>query len=112
MDKINKNKLTCVLTGIVVRVAPQTFDERAARYGGVESLLANYVCAEGRKLLREGKTPEEIRGQYNISTEVPLPSIETLNRHTRWSTYLKEKDQTPIVDMPTPPQSIQGQQIL
>ncbi len=101
MEKLNKNKITCVLTGIVVRVAPQTFDERAQRYGGVDNLLSNYICAEGRKLLRDGKTVDEIRTQYNVSEDVPMPSQEIITKHTKWSHALKDTELT-YTDMPAP----------
>jgi hypothetical protein len=85
MSTINKNKLTCTLTGKTVRVAPRTFDVRATKYGSVESLISNYVSAEGRKLLREGLSTAEIRARFNVSDLIPSPSAEIIARYTKWA---------------------------
>lgn len=84
---INKNKITCTLTGITVRVAPKTFDERATKFGSVDNLVANYVSAQGRRLLRQGQSPADIRLSFNVPDTVPFPSQDTLTKYTRWAKY-------------------------
>lgn len=90
---LNKNKLTCTVTGKQVSVAPKVFDARAEKYGSIENLLANYISAEGRKLLCSGKTVESIRQEFAVPDTVPTPSTETVSKYTRWAKYRnKSKD--------------------
>lgn len=102
-QKTSKNKLTCTVTGLTVSVAPKVFDARATKFNSdpvvAESLLrSNYISALGRQLLRTGKTVEEIRAQYNVSVEVPLPSIEIVAKHIRWAKYRKPKTEQTTVE--------------
>lgn len=90
MSNINKNRITCTLTGKVVRVAPRTFDQRAAKFGGVDLLIANYVSAEGRSLLREGLSVADIRSKYNVPESITPPAISVIERYTRWAKYSRK----------------------
>lgn len=92
ITKTNRNKLTCTVTGDVVRVAPKVFEMRAIKFGSVENLLSNYICMRGRRLLYSGKTVEQIRRELNVSDIIPLPSAEIVAKYTRWSKYRKEKN--------------------
>jgi len=85
----SKNKLTCTVTGAVVKVAPKVFDVRAAVYGSVEALRNSYVSATGRKLLCTGKTVAEIRAEYNVDESVSLPNADIVAKYTRWAKYRK-----------------------
>jgi hypothetical protein len=87
----SKNKLICTVTGNTVSVAPKVFDQRAAKYGSPENLRLNYISALGRKLLCTGKTVEEIRTEYNVSTTIPFPSEEIIKKYTRWARFRKPK---------------------
>lgn len=90
-QKILKNKLICTVTGVTVSVAPKVFDQRAAKYGSEEVLRANYISARGRQLLCSGKTVAELRAEYNVSAEVPVPASEVVSKYTRWAKYRKPK---------------------
>ena len=92
--KILKNKLTCTVTGNVVSVAPKVFDQRCTKYGSAEMLRLNYISALGRKLLCLGKSVEEIRKEYNVLDNIPFPSIEFINKYTKWAKYRKPKNNT------------------
>lgn len=84
---MNKNKLTCTVTGKTVGVAPKIFDQRSAKYGSAEALRLNYISALGRTLLCQGKTVDEIRTEFNVDTSVPIPSADTISKYTRWAKY-------------------------
>lgn len=92
---INKNKLQCTVTGIFVSVAPKVYDKRTAVYGSPDLLKANYISALGRKLLVQGLSLDEIRAQYNVSEDVPKPSVDFITKYTRWAKYRKPKVSAP-----------------
>ena len=91
---INKNKLQCTVTGIVVSVAPKVFDQRATVYGTAELLRLNYISALGRKLLVQGETLDAIRTKYNVSEEVPRPNVSFIQKYTKWAKYRTPKKPT------------------
>lgn len=88
---LNKNKLICTVTGKLVSVAPKVFDQRAAKYGSEELLRANYVSALGRRILCTGKPVSQIREELAVPATVPIPSEETIAKHTRWAKYRSPK---------------------
>lgn len=55
-------KLKCIISGKEVNVSPKVFQNRATKYGvDAESLKVGYVSRESKRLLREGKSVDEIR---------------------------------------------------
>jgi hypothetical protein len=55
-------KLKCVISGKEVNVSPKVFQDRATKYGvDPEKLKSSYVSRESKRLLREGKSVDEIR---------------------------------------------------
>lgn len=88
---INKNKLQCTVTGVIVSVAPKIFDQRATVYGSAELLRLNYISALGRKLLVQGESLDTIRSKYNVSEEVPRPDFSFIQKYTKWAKYRTPK---------------------
>lgn len=93
-NQLSKNKLTCTVTGKTVSVAPKVFDQRAAKYGTPETLRLNYISALGRKLLCAGKTVQDIRAEYNVSSAIPFPSEEIIKKYTKWARFRQPKNNT------------------
>jgi hypothetical protein len=55
-------KLKCVISGKEVNVSPKVFQDRATKYGvDPEKLKVGYISRESKRLLREGKSVDEIR---------------------------------------------------
>lgn len=82
-----KNKLICTVTGKTVSVAPKVFDARAIKFGSDTTLRENYISAYGRKLLCSGKLLTDLRTEFNVPAEIPLPSSEIIAKYTRWAKY-------------------------
>jgi hypothetical protein len=69
-------KLKCIVSGKEVNVSPKTFTDRAQKYGVSEDALkVGYVSRESKRLLREGKTVDEIRAAsgVDVSTLAAVP---------------------------------------
>ncbi len=55
-------KLKCIISGKEVNVSPKVFQDRATKYGvDADSLKVGYVSRESKRLLREGKSVDDIR---------------------------------------------------
>lgn len=66
-------KLKCVISGKEVNVSPKVFSDRATKYGvQADSLKSAYVSRESKRLLREGKTVDEIRATSGIAGLNPV----------------------------------------
>jgi len=66
-------KLKCVISGKEVNVSPKVFADRATKYGvEAESLKTTYVSRESKRLIREGKTVDEIRLASGVSGLNPV----------------------------------------
>jgi hypothetical protein len=73
-----KNKYTnkCNVTGLDLVRTPKYLKDQTQKYGfdSVEALREQYIGRTARKLLKEGKTVDEIRSQYNCSINTPITS--------------------------------------
>ncbi len=56
-----KNRIKCRITGKWCFISDERIHESLKRYGSWDVLCANYISREAARLLREGKTGEEIR---------------------------------------------------
>jgi len=76
-----KYTIKCNVTGLDLVRTPKYLREQIQKYGfdSVDSLREQYIGRTARKLLKEGKTVEEIRNQFNCSIQTPI-STETLIR--------------------------------
>jgi len=76
-----KYTIKCNVTGLDLVRTPKYLREQIQKYGfdSVESLREHYIGRVGRKLLKEGKSVEEIRNQFNCDIKTPV-STETLIR--------------------------------
>ena len=76
-----KYTIKCNVTGLDLIRTPKYLRDQIQKYGfdSVDSLREHYIGRTGRKLLKEGKTVEEIRNQFNCNIQTPI-STETLIR--------------------------------
>lgn len=76
-----KYTIKCNVTGIDLVRTPKYLRDQIQKYGfdSANSFREQYIGRTARKLLKEGKTVEEIRNQFNCSIQTPI-STETLIR--------------------------------
>lgn len=76
-----KYTIKCNVTGLDLVRTPKYLREQTQKYGfdSVDSLREQYIGREGRKLLKEGKTVDEIRNHFKCGIQT-LISTETLIR--------------------------------
>lgn len=73
MKNAQKQTLTCLVTGRTRPTGQTYLEKQASRFGSVEAFKQNYICKEAAKLLREGKTVDEVRSL--LSTPATVPTI-------------------------------------
>ena len=56
-----KNRIRCTISGKWCYITNQRISVGIAKYGSLESLNEHYVCRAAARLLREGKTADEIK---------------------------------------------------
>lgn len=81
MSKVVKTRVRCAVSGQETGCRPDIFDKRVEKYGSVEAMNAQYVSSASKRLLREGKTVEEIREGLSDSVLATLPTpaeLETI----------------------------------
>lgn len=75
-------KVTCTVSGLVKTYTLESYINRVIdRFGGLEKVHAKYVCKDAKRLLKEGKTVEEVILLLNppktdIPVETPTPAVE------------------------------------
>ena len=76
-----KYTIKCNVTGLDLVRTPKYLKEQTQKYGfdTIDDMRNQYIGREGRKLLKSGKSVEEIRNQYNCNIETPI-TTETLIR--------------------------------
>lgn len=79
--KNNSYTIQCVVTGKDLIRTPHFLKQQCQKYGfeSVEDLRSIYIGREGRKLLKQGKTVEEIRSQFQCPLTSPV-TTDTLIR--------------------------------
>jgi hypothetical protein len=91
-------KIKCVVTGLEKGVRPAIYNKRIEKYGSEEELLRSYVSNEGKQLLREGLTVDEIRAQVdtaNDDTLIPAADLVDLVASVTTKKASKKKANTP-----------------
>lgn len=58
-----KTKIRCAVSGIVTGCRPDVFDKRVEKYGSVDAMMASYVCSEAKRMLRAGRSIDDIRSE-------------------------------------------------
>ena len=58
---IPKNRIKCSISGRWCYITNQRIAAGVKRHGSWEELCKNYVCRPAARLIREGKTPDEVR---------------------------------------------------
>jgi hypothetical protein len=71
------SKIRDVVTGQVLSVRPEIFKKRAEKCGGEDALLRSYVGRDTKRLLREGKSVDQIRKELGVDAS-ELPSSTDL----------------------------------
>lgn len=98
----NKYTVKCNVTGIDLIRTPKYLREQIQKYGfnNADEFRNQYIGREGRKLLKEGKSIEEIRSQYKCDLQTPI-SQETLIRFKikkgSGSTVLRRSEEKPTL---------------
>jgi len=63
-----KNRIRCRLTGRWVYITNQRIEAGVKKYGSWDLLCQNYICRPAARLLREGKTEDEIKQMVENGT--------------------------------------------
>lgn len=73
-------RITCNVTGLVKTYTLESYINRKIdRFGGLEKLHKNYICQDAKRLLKEGKSVEEVIQKLNPpKEETPAPIQETV----------------------------------
>lgn len=90
-------KLTCIVSGKAVNVSPKVFADRATKYGvDAEALKVGYVSRESKRLVREGKSVEEIRAISGVSGLNPVDQsiLDSLTASRKTARASKKTEQT------------------
>ena len=68
-------KIQCIVSGKNVNVSPRVFQSRADKAGITTEVLAtSYVSRESKRLLREGKSVEDIRALSGVTGLAEVPA--------------------------------------
>ena len=62
-------KLTCMITGKSRNTNTAYLDKKAQNAGSVEAFVENYVSRSAAKLLRQGKTVDQIRAELEVDPQ-------------------------------------------
>lgn len=85
-------RLTCTVSGQVKVYTLQSFiEKKITRFGGLEKLRATYVCKDAKRLMKEGKSVEEIKEILNKEL------TQRLERNALKMISPKVKKEDPIV---------------
>ncbi len=55
------NRIRCSVTGRWCYITNERLAAGIAKYGSLENLNKNYICRPAKRLIKEGKTPDDIR---------------------------------------------------
>lgn len=66
-------KLTCIVTGKSLLASEEYYKKKLQKAESEQHLHQSYVCREAKTLLQKGLTVEQIRKQFNVSEDVPMP---------------------------------------
>jgi hypothetical protein len=80
-------RLTCTVSGLTkVYTSIDYINGKLHRFGGLKNLLEKYVCRDAKRLLKAGKTPEEVKQILNPTAKEEAPVIhlfaDLLTKHT------------------------------
>lgn len=76
-------RVTCIVTGLVKTYTLESYINRVIdRFGGLEKLHLKYVCKDAKRMLKEGKTVEEVINTLNPpkeETPAEEPAVESVS---------------------------------
>lgn len=76
---MSKTSIRCAVTGISKAVRPEIYNQRIEKYGGEDEMLQKYISRDSKRLLRDGKTVDQIRKDLNVdAAALNLPSAADL----------------------------------
>ena len=70
---------TCIVIGTDKYIPPSLAKNKITKFGGEQEFRKHYVCPDAAKLLRSGKTVDEIREEFNVKN-LPAVSPQILTR--------------------------------
>lgn len=78
---MKKNTIQCIITGKELIRTPHFLKQQCQKYGfeSEQDFRSVYIGREGRKLLKQGKSVEEIRSHFNCQLTTPV-NFDTLIR--------------------------------
>lgn len=86
--------LTCTVSGLKkVYTSEEYINGKLIRFKGLANLIATYICRDAQKLLKAGKTADEVRAHFNA----PTVAIST-----ETAPVVEEKPADNVVLEPTP----------
>lgn len=66
--------ITCTVSGAVKTYSSEDFiNDKIDRFGGLPNLIATYVCRDAQRLVKAGKTVDEIK--KIIAANGPIPKV-------------------------------------
>ncbi len=80
MKSKDSNTYRCIISGKEKYIPPSLAKNKIKRFGSKEEYKKYYVCKEAGKLIKAGKTVDEVRDILSAPTGLPVVNIQTLLR--------------------------------
>lgn len=74
----SENTYKCIITGEEKYIPPSLVKSKVKRFGTADEYRKYYVCKPAAKLLKSGKTVDEVRTELNAPTDLPGVDLEIL----------------------------------
>lgn len=71
-------KVACIITGRTTYFGDQFLAPKLQKYGSIEIFKERFVCNQAKRMLREGKTVEQIREELECPKDLPPVDISFL----------------------------------
>lgn len=82
--------LTCTVSGLTkVYTSEEYINGKLIRFKGLTNLIATYICRDAQKLLKAGKTAEEVRALLNKVTEAATVPAAPVQEEKKEETVLE-----------------------
>jgi len=76
---MSKTSIKCVVTGKTKAVRPDVYEQRVKKYGSEDDMLQNYISRDAKRLLRDGKSVDDIRKELGVdATAAGLPDATSI----------------------------------
>jgi hypothetical protein len=86
--------ITCTVSGLTkVYTSEEYINGKLDRFKGLENLRKTYVCRDAKKLLKAGKTPDEVKQILNkVAEAAPTPEVKTEVKVSLAATSVTQSD--------------------